>query len=417
MEIYLITTFVIGYCFIIFEKNMKVDKAAFALLTGVLCWVIYALNSHDSDEVNRELSHHISEISAILFFLLGAMTIVEMIDAHNGFEVITSRLTSRSKRKLLWLVVVLSFFLSAVLDNLTTAIVMTTLCAKLFSEKKDRWMVLGLVIIAANAGGAWSPIGDVTTTMLWMGEKITALGVMKSLIIPSILCAFVPTLIASFLLKGNLPTRNEEQIAKGSDFEGKLVFISGIAGLLLVPVFKSVTGLPPYMAILFSLGCLWFITEMLHKKKSQEEKEKLSVVRVLQRVDVPSILFFLGILAAVAVLQSTGILIQLAEILSQQLKSDFLIASFIGLLSAIVDNVPLLAASMGMYGHFPSDHEFWKLIAFTTGTGGSCLIIGSAAGVAVMGIEKIDFIWYFKRISLLALLGYFSGLLYLFFFL
>lgn len=417
MEIYLITTFVIGYCFIIFEKNMKVDKAAFALLTGVLCWVIYAFNSHDSEEVNRELSHHISEISAILFFLLGAMTIVEMIDAHNGFEVITSRLTSRSKRKLLWLVVVLSFFLSAVLDNLTTAIVMTTLCAKLFSEKKDRWMVLGLVIIAANAGGAWSPIGDVTTTMLWMGEKITALGVMKSLIIPSILCAFVPTLIASFLLKGNLPTRNEEQIAKGSDFEGKLVFISGIAGLLLVPVFKSVTGLPPYMAILFSLGCLWFITEMLHKKKSQEEKEKLSVVRVLQRVDVPSILFFLGILAAVAVLQSTGILIQLAEILSQQLKSDFLIASFIGLLSAIVDNVPLLAASMGMYGHFPSDHEFWKLIAFTTGTGGSCLIIGSAAGVAVMGIEKIDFIWYFKRISLLALLGYFSGLLYLFFFL
>ncbi len=408
-----ITVFFLGYAAIAFEHPLKLNKAASALITGVLCWTIYVLQGDSGEKVNEELLHHLGEIASILFFLLGAMTVVELIDSHNGFDIITEKISTTSKKKLLLLITVITFFLSALLDNLTTAIVMTSLCAKLLPEKGDRLWFAGMIIIAANAGGVWSPLGDVTTTMLWIGGQITALNIMKELILPSIAVCLVPALIIGWKFRGKkidqvkLPVRTAREKT-----EGKIVFFAGVGFLVFVPVFKSLTHLPPFMGMLLALGLMWVITTLIHKGKETGVAQKYTVTKALQKVDTPSILFFLGILLAVSALQSFGILKDMADGLNGTLKNDYLIGTALGLLSAVVDNVPLVAASQGMYdlSTYPTDHHFWEFLALTTGTGGSAIIIGSAAGVAVMGIERIDFIWYFKKISWLAFIGFIAGI-------
>lgn len=411
----LVILFVIGYCLIIFEHNLRIDKAAFSLLTGVACWVYYILNSGVNVETaNEQLTHSLGDISGILFFLLAAMTIVELIDAHNGFDIITRMVKTNSKRKLLWIIGFISFFASAVLDNLTTAIVMTALTQKIFSEKKDRWIMLGVVVIAANAGGAWSPIGDVTTTMLWLGKKITATGIMKATIVPSLLCLTVPLGVLSIFFKGNVVRQTNADILTYTLKERNIVFAFGVLSLLMVPVFKQVTHLPPYMGILAGLGVLWIVTEVIHRKTDAEIKGKFSVMTAIQKTDVKSILFFLGILIAIKPLELTGVLSGLANGLNGVFNNDQESVIYsIGLISAVVDNVPLVAAGMSMFDQ-PIDSSFWHFMAYASGTGGSCLIIGSAAGVAVMGLEEISFGWYFKNISWLALLGYTAGALLFF---
>ncbi len=442
----MIVIFVLGYLAIALEHNIKVDKAASALLIGVLTWGIYALNASDilsiglnsawndlisgftipdgqmsvlaNHFVKHELGHHLVEISEILFFLLGAMTIVEVVDHHQGFKIITDKITTTNKVKLLWILGVLTFFMSAALDNLTTTIVMITLLKKLIDDKETRWLFAGVVVLSANAGGAWSPIGDVTTIMLWIGGQITALNIIMKVIIPSLVATIVPLAILTFTLKGHITRPKLEQ---GKDYttekERNSVFFIGVAALLFVPVFKTVTHLPPYMGMLLGLGVIWAVTEVMHKHKSNEDRRHLSVINVLSRVDVPTVLFFLGILSAVASLQSAGHLVQTAEWLDAITnKNIYVINSVIGVLSAIVDNVPLVAGAMGMYeishteAAYMVDGTFWELLAFTAGTGGSILIIGSAAGVAAMGLEKIDFVWYMKKISLLAFAGYVAGI-------
>lgn len=410
----MIVIFVLGYLAIAFEHPININKSATALLTGVLCWTVYILMGDDNHLINEQLTEHIGELSGILFFLMGAMTLVELIDAHDGFDVITSRITTNNKRKLLWIICIITFFLSAVLDNLTTAIVMVSLLRKLIDNKEDRLLFIGMVVIAANAGGAWSPIGDVTTTMLWIGGQITAQNIMLKLFIPSILCLIVPLFILSFKLKGNVirPEIKESTSANPtSSFERNIVFFLGIGALVFVPVFKTITHLPPFMGVLFGLGVLWVITEIIHSKKDDEDKGSLSVLHALRKIDMSSILFFLGILIAIASLQSTGILSNLAQYMNDTIGNLNIIVPAIGLLSAIIDNVPLVAASMGMYDitTYPADSYIWEFLAYCAGTGGSILIIGSAAGVAAMGMEKIDFIWYLKKVAWLALVGYFAG--------
>lgn len=414
----IIAVFVIGYLAIALEHPIHVNKAASALITGVLCWTIYMMmgthsNPHD---VVGQLEHFISEVASILFFLLGAMTIVELIDAHEGFKVITDKITTTNKVKLLWIISFVAFFFSAALDNLTTSIVMVSLLRKLIEDKHDRMFFAGMVVVAANAGGAWSPIGDVTTTMLWIGGQITAGNIVATLLLPSLVCLLAPLLILSFTLKGEI-TRPKEAVktghhaAKVNNTERNIVFCVGVGGLLFVPIFKTVTHLPPFMGMLFSLGVLWVLTELLHKSKNDEDKEAATVVGVIRRIDTPSVLFFLGILVAIGSLQATGVLTALAQMLDDTIGNQNIIVMSIGLLSSIVDNVPLVAAAMKMYSieHFPQDNPFWEFLAYAAGTGGSCLIIGSAAGVAVMGMEKIDFFWYLKKIGLLALVGYLAG--------
>jgi Na+/H+ antiporter NhaD/arsenite permease-like protein len=416
MTILIIIIFVLGYIAIATEHSIKINKAATALVTGVLCWTVYILISPDKDLVSEELTLHLGELSGILFFLLGAMTIVELIDAHDGFDIITARITQTDKRKLLWIIAFITFFLSAILDNLTTTIVIISLLRKLIKDDKVRLFFAGIVVIAANAGGAWSPIGDVTTTMLWIGGQITAANIIIKLILPSLICLIVPLIYLSFKLKGKIerPTIIANPINQTlSQTQQSIVFFSGVLILCLVPVFKTVTHLPPYMGILIGLGILWIITEIIHGKKDEEDKHNLSVVHALRKIDTPSILFFLGILVSIAALQSIGILTNLAQWLSATLRDDNIIVISIGLLSSIIDNVPLVAAAQGMYdlNQYPTDHYFWEFLAYCTGTGGSVLIIGSAAGIAAMGMEKISFFWYLKKISLLALLGYFAGAL------
>ncbi|MGB1570871.1 MAG: sodium:proton antiporter NhaD, partial [Schleiferiaceae bacterium] len=374
--------------------------------------------------VEEHLLHHLSEISSILFFLIGAMTIVELVDAHEGFSVITDKIKTTNKVKLMWIIGVLSFFFSAALDNLTTSIVMVSLLRKLIEDKKDRWFFAGMVVVAANAGGAWSPIGDVTTTMLWIKGQITAAGIIKVLIIPSIFTLLAPLAILSFRMKGNVtrPVRVESAdhyTDPTTPFERNFVFFAGVAGLIFVPIFKTVTHLPPFMGMMLSLGVLWLITDIIHRRKPSEVRHELSVLGVVRKIDTPSVLFFLGILLAVASLQSMGQLGDLAIALDNSIGTNtesgvYAVSIIIGLLSSIVDNVPLVAAAMGMYevtttGLFMVDGVFWEFLAYCAGTGGSALIIGSAAGVAVMGLEKIPFGWYLKNISLLALVGYFAG--------
>jgi NhaD family Na+/H+ antiporter len=411
VEAILIAVFVIGYAAIALEHPLKINKAASALLTGVLVWTVYVLAGSDKAAVSNELTEHLGEVSGILFFLLGAMTIVELIDAHDGFEVITSRITTNSKRKLLWIICLLTFFLSAVLDNLTTAIVMVTMVRRLVQDQKERLFVVGMIVIAANAGGAWSPIGDVTTTMLWIGGQITSRIILK-LFLPSLVCLVVPLLVVSFLMKGNVkkPSAGPSP-SKTSAFERNVVFFSGLAVLVFVPVFKAITHLPPYMGILFGLGLLWVVTELIHQQKEPHKKTQLSVAQALRNIDVPSILFFLGILLAISALESAHLLEHLARFMDQRIGNQSLIVILIGFLSAVVDNVPLVAATMGMYDlrTHPTDSFLWEFIAYCAGTGGSILIIGTAAGVAAMGIEKIDFVWYLKRIGWLAALGYLTG--------
>jgi Na+/H+ antiporter NhaD/arsenite permease-like protein len=409
----LIIVFVLGYVAIAFEHPLKLNKAASALITGVLCWTIYMLQSESTETVGDELLHHLGEIASILFFLLGAMTIVELIDSHNGFDIITEKIKTTSKSKLLLIIITITFFLSALLDNLTTAIVMTSLCSKLLSEKEDRLWFVGLIVIAANAGGAWSPLGDVTTTMLWIGGQITALNIMKQLILPSLVACIIPALIVAYRFKGKeIVAMPKSYNTPQEEREGRIILFSGIGFLIFVPVFKTVTHLPPFMGMLLALGFMWVITTIIHKRKESEIAERYTVSTALQKIDSPSILFFLGILLAVSALQSFGLLKDLAIFLTNTFKNDYLIGTALGLVSAIVDNVPLVAASQGMFdlSTYPTDHHFWEFLALTTGTGGSAVIIGTAAGVAVMGIEQIDFMWYLKKIGWLALVGFVAGI-------
>jgi Na+/H+ antiporter NhaD/arsenite permease-like protein len=418
MEAAVIVIFVIGYLLIAFEHPIKINKSATAIVAGVLCWSVYALFSDQSTEhITHQLAEHFGDISAILFFLLGAMTIVELIDAYSGFRIITDRITTKNPKTLLWVICWVTFFLSALLDNLTTSIVMVSLIRKLVPKKEMRLFFGGMIVIAANAGGAWSPIGDVTTTMLWIGGQITALNIIKTLILPSMICMTIPLLYLQFTLKGDLGhSRVVDPIAGhshgGAPVRGaKTMLFLGIAGLISVPVFKTVTHLPPYLGMLLALGVLWIVSELINPDMDEAEKKPYTPAGALTRVDVPSVLFFLGILLAVSALQAMGTLQQFAGYLDTTLGDNRIIITLIGILSAIVDNVPLVAASMGMYSmetYYP-DHMIWEYLAYCAGTGGSILIIGSAAGVAVMGMEKIDFIWYLRKISLLALLGYFAG--------
>ncbi len=409
----IVVLFVIGYLAITLEHQINLNKTATALLTGVLCWAIYAVwYATDSEQVVEELSHHLSGIAEILFFLLGAMTIVELVDAHEGFRIITDRIKSRSTLQLLWILSILTFFLSALLDNLTTSIVMVSLLRKMIKEPDQRKFFAGIIIIAANAGGAWSPLGDVTTTMLWIGGQISAANIIKTVLIPSLVSLIVPLVYLSFRLKGNVTPPRTTAIAKDQNYQnGRIMFICGLGTLLFVPIFKTVTHLPPYMGMMLGLGIVWAASEIIHKDKDEEERKPFTAVYALQRIDSSSILFFLGILLAISCLESAHLLQNLSAWMNQTVGNLDIIVVIIGLASAVIDNVPLVAATMGMYDltSFPMDHKLWEFLAYTAGTGGSILIIGSAAGVAVMGMEKIDFMWYLRRIGLLAFMGYMAG--------
>lgn len=410
----LVVIFLVGYTLIVLEHQIKLDKAASAILTGVICWTAYILQQTDTHLVNHQLLEHIGDIAGILFFLLGAMTIVELIDLYEGFQIIIDKIKTNKKRTFLVIITILAFFLSAVLDNLTTAIVMSTLTVKILSDVRDRLIAIGMIVIAANSGGAWSPIGDVTTTMLWIGNQITATGIIKEIILPSIVSTLIPLLIFMFKMKGtfeSVKSNNNNNEQKVNDRDRNIIFYSGISLLIFVPIFKTVTHLPPFMGMMFSVGILWFISETLHKKNTQKTTSQASIFAALERIDMPSILFFFGILLAVSALQSAQILQHLAMWLSDYVKSDVAIVTGIGLLSSIFDNVPLVAAIQGMYTleQYHTDHFFWNYLAYCAGTGGSILIIGSAAGVAAMGIEKITFFWYLRNVSFAALVGYLCG--------
>jgi Na+/H+ antiporter NhaD/arsenite permease-like protein len=414
MYFFITFVFILGYCSIVFEKKIKINKAASAILTGVACWTLYILSGVPEKTVSEQLLSHMGEIAGILFFLLGAMTIVELIDAHDGFAIISARIKTNNKRTLLWLVGFIAFFLSAVLDNLTTTIVMILMVRALINDEKDRWVFTGIIIIAANSGGAWSPLGDVTTTMLWIGGQITASNIIQRLILPSLVSAIIPLILATFMIKKTGPEIQERDRATSrgiSSFEKNAVLIAGILGLLSVPLFKSLTHLPPFMGMLLSLGVIWAFTEFIHRNKNDEEKDTLSVIAALRRLNIPTILFFLGILLAVSALATSGLLFQWATTLSTYITNQSVLILIIGFLSSVIDNVPLVAAIQGMYSLnlYPTDHYFWEFLAYAAGTGGSILIIGSAAGIAAMGMEKITFFWFLKRFSLLALLGYLGG--------
>ena len=410
----LLSIFGIGYAAIAFENKIKLNKTASALLTGVLLWVVYILYQADKNLVNASLLSHIGDISGILFFLLGAMTIVELIDAHDGFEILTRFITEINKRKLIWIIGFITFFLSAILDNLTTTIVMISLIRKLIKNQNDRLLFSGIIVIAANAGGAWTPIGDVTTTMLWIGGQITTANIMLKLFIPSLVCLIIPLIAVSFQLKGNIESYSKQSKIKTDSLSTQkqlIILISGISVLIMVPAFKTLTHLPPFMGMLLGLGILWVITLFLHGSEEDEEKKHLTLGNALHKIDISSILFFLGILMAIGALESAGILQIVSTWLSNTISNLSVVVMSIGLSSAIIDNVPLVAATQGMYNiaQYPTDSYIWEFLAYCAGTGGSILIIGSAAGIAAMGMEKIDFIWYIKKISWLALLGYLAG--------
>ncbi len=440
MVVTLVTIFIIGYACIALEHPLKVNKTATALLLGVLTWSIFSFcnaafdptMSHDAWRafISENLIDNLGETAEIVFFLLGAMTIVTLIEDYQGFTIITDKIKTTNKKRLLWILSILTFFLSALLDNMTTAIVMVALLRKLIADKKERWLYAGMVILAANAGGAWSPIGDVTTIMLWIKGEVTTVNIIVKTLIASLACMAVPVFILGFTLKGDIerPESQQEGIVVPLRFR-MLVLIMGVCALVFVPVFKTITHLPPYLGMLFGLSILWVTTEILSRKYSKEYRLP-TAVSTLEHVDVPTILFFLGILMAVSCLKVAGILGGLAQGLNDAFLTVetnaaghpevvgggfFLIDLIIGVLSSVVDNVPLVAAVQGMYPHegidaiFIQNHPFWEFLAYCAGTGGSLLIIGSAAGVAVMGMEKIDFIWYLKKITLLALAGYIAG--------
>ncbi|MBR6178272.1 MAG: sodium:proton antiporter NhaD [Bacteroidales bacterium] len=447
MFILMIVVFVIGYACIALEHKLKIDKAATALMLGALMWILFVIGKesilndpgitnkswdeyvaenpdkpHDDSFfttfiIQEESLHHLGETSETLFFLLGAMTIVAIIDKHNGFSIITNKITTRSKKKLIWMLSILTFFMSAVLDNLTTTIVMVTLLNKLVADRHLRWTYAGMIVLAANAGGAWSPIGDVTTIMLWIGGYITAGKVIASLLLPSIVSMVIPLIVLGFTLKGDLEVPGEDKVlvSKSENRLQSFCLYWGIGSLLMVPVLKTFLHLPPYMGMILVLGLFWLITDIIHHKLGDHKEN--SVIQVLTSVDTPTILFFLGILTAVAALQTSGHLAAMSNVLDSAFNQNtYGIGLTIGVLSSIVDNVPLVAGAMGMYdmgatADLVQDGTFWQLLAYCAGTGGSILIIGSAAGVAAMGLEKIEFIWYLKHISWLALIGYFAGAL------
>lgn len=433
MALLIVLVFIAGYAAIALEHPLKIDKAASALLTGVFCWIVLLFGfesmpsfagidrtAHpDSFEyINHALFEHLGDIAQILFFLLGAMTIVELVDQHDGFKVITDKIHTADRVKLLWIISWVTFFLSSLLDNMTTAIIMCALLRRIIKKKDNVWLFGGFVIIAANAGGAWSPIGDVTTIMLWIGGQVSTFKIVESLFLTSFVSMLAPLLAASYFLRGHVETPKlaEEEMKTRPQWalwEQYAMFILGGAGLLSVPIFKAVTHFPPYMGILLSVGLIWYITEFLHRGKDERVKHDYSVANMLHRIDTPSILFFLGILLAVGSLDTSGHLHLMAQVLDSTFGNIYIINALIGMLSAVVDNVPLVAACMGMYEltEFAPNHDFWNLLAYCAGTGGSMLIIGSAAGVATMGILKIDFIWYLKHVSIYAAIGYFAGIL------
>lgn len=415
LSAFLIITFIISYSLIAFEHVIKINKAAIALFSGVLSWIFVMCFSTDKPLLNEELMHHVSEISGILFFLMGAMTIVELIDAHNGFDVITQKLTKVKPINLIWLIALVTFILSAVLDNLTTTILIVSLLRKLLPEGKLRSLFAGLVVIAANAGGAFSPIGDVTTTMLWIGGQVTSVSLIKSLLLPSIINLLVPLVILYFVIKKqklfDIITIPEIETDGSKNNNSLFILVTGLLVLVAVPVFKVVFHIPPFMGLLFGLGLMWCITEIKNGKREDVDKKNYSVAFALRNIDTPSILFFLGILLSISALQISGVLTSLANGLNSTFNSQNTILVLTGFMSAVIDNVPLVAAYQGMYhlSDFAADSSFWHILAYSSGTGGSMLIIGSAAGVVAMGIEKISFGWYLKYISGLAVLGYLAG--------
>lgn len=436
MEIYIVVLFVLGYLAIALEHPIKINKTASALLTGVLCWTLFALFPPYEDFlslsffksfaqgmqgsemeiyhvfIRHELSHVLGQIAAILFFLMGAMTIVELIDAHHGFRFITKAIKTTDVRILLWIICMVTFFLSSILDNLTTAIVMVSLIRKLIHDRETRLFFAGMIIIAANAGGAWSPIGDVTTTMLWIGGQVSAANIIKNLFIPSFVCILIPLIYLTVKLNGSLkPTDIDPEESQLPAKGGLIMLAVGVGILIFVPVFKAITHLPPYIGMLGGLGILWIVSELINPDLDEAQRKKYSAASALSRIDVSSILFFFGILLAVGALESMQTLHHFAEYLNEGIGDNRIIITLIGAVSAIVDNVPLVAACMGMYTleAYPMDSMIWQYLAYCAGTGGSLLVIGSAAGVAVMGMEKMDFIWYLKKISFLALIGYLGG--------
>ncbi len=436
LTIAIVITFCIGYLFIAVESVTKVNKAAVALLMFVACWTLFMI-SPDSyihgftgqeliHEVSNTIEHHLGGTATTLFFLMGAMTIVEIVDQNGGFNWVRTVMKSKSKRALLWRIAFMTFILSAILDNLTTSIVMVMILRKLVHDHNDRIIYAALVIIAANSGGAFSPIGDVTTIMLWNKGVITALGVISEIVVPSVISMVLPAFILQYSLKGSLDS--EEPLAMKSDYElldfssaqRKVVFFIGVGGLMFVPVFKGITGLPPFVGILFVLSVLWIVTEVFYRnlhRGNDEGGTKKRVVNLLRNIDMSTILFFLGILMAVACLEEVGVLTMLGQGLNTAFAGNhYAVTGIIGILSSIVDNVPLVAGCMGMYpvaptGDMAVDGIFWQLLAYCAGVGGSILIIGSAAGVVVMGLEKITFGWYMKRVSWIALVGYLAGIL------
>jgi Na+/H+ antiporter NhaD/arsenite permease-like protein len=407
--------FVLAYACIALEHPLKINKSASALIAAGLMWTLYSFASPlGVHGVTEQLTEKLAETAAIVFFLIGAMTIVEVTDAHGGFEVITSRIKATKLSSLLWVIAFISFFLSAILDNMTTTIVMVALMKRILKDHKQRLFFAGMIVIAANAGGAWSPIGDVTTTMLWIGGQITTGNIIQGVFIPSMANMLLPLSLATMVLKGNVvaPDQVSNGVVNTTQFEKTLMFFLGMGSLIFVPIFKSITHLPPYLGILLSLGVLWLVGNILHRNKPDEEKDHLTLTKALKRIDMASVVFFIGILLAVATLSANGMLPALAQWLDAKLGNQAVIVVIIGLVSAVVDNIPLVAASMGMYplAQFPTDSFLWEFMAYCAGTGGSILIIGSAAGVAAMGLEKIEFFWYARRIGPLALSGYFAGI-------
>ena len=426
-----IICFILGYLAIVFEHPLKLDKTVPALIMGAAIWAFISLGhldlvgaDHQLGHMEEVLLHHIGKVAEILFFLIGAMTIVELIDLHRGFAVITNRIKTTNKRKMLWLLAILSFFLSATLDNLASTIVLVSLLRRLIPDKKERLWFVSMAVIGANAGGAWSPIGDVTTTMLWIGKRVSTLGLIENLVLPSVVCLVVPVLVASTykVFQGNI-TMTDDALEKEEEsklLSSRIMLFVGVGGLVFVPIFKSITHLPPYVGMMLAMGIVWLVSEYIHPEEdfTEERKHLYSAHTALSRIEMSSILFFLGILVAVAGLESVavmghdghqvGLLRYLAESLAEVVPNQNVVIIILGFLSAIIDNVPLVAASMGMYTE-PIDAELWHFIAYSAGTGGSMLIIGSAAGVAAMGMERIDFIWYLKKISFLAFLGFIAG--------
>lgn len=406
----MIFSFIAGYSFITIEHYTKINKANIALLMAVVCWAIQFANTEWLAEANNHfLAEHLSSISQTVFFLIGALTVVETINQHKGFNAISKYVNFRSKKKMLWMITLITFFLSSILDNLTATVVMISLLRKLVDEGEDRLVIGGAIVIAANAGGAWTPIGDLTTTMLWIGNQISTLNVMKVLLIPSLFCTCVSTLFLSLSLKGDFDQIKLSDKEENAEPLGPFILVLGIALLVFVPVFKVITGLPPFMGMLLALSVLWLVTDLCHYKHAG--REHLRIPNILTKIDLSGVLFFLGILLCIGSLYSAGLLTNLANWLQVHIGSLPIISVIIGFASAVIDNVPLVAATIGMYSleQFPTDHTFWNLIAYCAGIGGSILIIGSAAGIAFMALEKVDFLWYVRRISLPAAVGYLAG--------